>query len=160
MVSRRIDKVHIIHTRWTGGHARQARQAPVYMFHHIRGGRTAFFQHLLHQIDPPAWRVEFITKQNISRAGGSAESAMNAGPQHSIGVSNFWVRELFRREMGLHGSDAFIHATGVEFRLRVKRQLHPRCEGSQCWRLRLKHIDALPEFIWACKQSCMPFCKC
>ena len=39
------------------------------------------FQHLLHQIDPPAWTFQFVPGQLIGRACGIAHATMYARPQ-------------------------------------------------------------------------------
>src|SRR5436305_1232612 len=51
------------------------------MFYDLLRGRLTLLQHVLDEIDAPAWTIELVAKQEISRAGRGAEAAMNAGAE-------------------------------------------------------------------------------
>jgi hypothetical protein len=69
----------------------------------IGGNRPTARQHLLDQIDAAARTLEFVTEQDIGRAGSGPEPAMRAIPQHLLGCRNVGVGELLRREISPHG---------------------------------------------------------
>ena len=64
--------------------------------------RLAALQHVLDQIDAPARRIEFVAEQQIGRAGGGAEAAMNAGAENLLRTGHGGVFQLIGREVGLH----------------------------------------------------------
>ena len=98
-----IDQMHVIDPRRAGGHAGQARQAPVDMFHNLDSGRLVVLQHVLDQVNPSARRIQFIAEQQIGRAGRGAKPAMHAGAQDFLGFLHVGIGEGFGREGGLHG---------------------------------------------------------
>ena len=49
-----------------------------------KGGLLLALQHLLHQVNAPARAVEFVPEQDVSGAGGSAKTAMDAGAQDFV----------------------------------------------------------------------------
>ena len=97
-----VDEMHVMHAGGTGGHAGQAREAAVDVLDHFRRGRLPALQHVLHQVDAPARRIEFVAEQEIGRAGGGAEAAMNAGAENPLRTGHGGISELIGREIGLH----------------------------------------------------------
>src|SRR6185503_108599 len=95
--------MHIVHARWTCRHAREARQAPVDMFHHIAGRRLVLLEHLLDQVDASARRIELVPKKHIGRARGRAKSAMHASAQDFLRRCDLWVEQLGECKRRLHG---------------------------------------------------------
>ena len=97
-----IDQMHVMHAGRTGGHAGQAREAAVDMLDHLRRGGLPALQHVLHQVDAPARGIELVAEQQIGRAGGRAEAAMDAGPEDLLRTGHGGISELIGREIGLH----------------------------------------------------------
>ncbi|MNT90624.1 hypothetical protein D3C72_2315590 [compost metagenome] len=50
------------------------------------GADLVAFQHLLDQVDAPAWAVQLVAEQLVGRAGGVAEAAMHAAAQDALGL--------------------------------------------------------------------------
>ena len=88
--------------RRAGGHAGQAGEAAVDVLDHFRRGRLPALQHVLDQVDAPARRIEFVAEQEVGRAGGGAEAAMDAGAENPLRTGHGGIAELIGREIGLH----------------------------------------------------------
>ena len=79
-----INQMHIMHTRWAGGHARQARETAINMLDGFCVCWTIILQHFLDQINTAAWAVEFISQGEISRTGRCAKTTVYAAAQNLL----------------------------------------------------------------------------
>jgi len=68
------------------------------MFHHVAGRRLVLLEHLLDQVDAPAWRIELVAQEHVGRAGGGAKSAMHASAQDFLRRCNLRIKQLRERE--------------------------------------------------------------
>ena len=68
----------------------------------VASAGASLLQHVLDEVDAPARAVPLVAQQRVGGAGGEAEPAVNAGPQHFVGLGHRRVRELLRGELGLH----------------------------------------------------------
>ncbi len=107
--TRMIDEVHIMHARRTRRHAGEAREATVDVLDHFGGRGPVALQHVLDEVDAPAWGIELVAEQHVGRAGRGAEAAMDTGPENLLRFRNIGVGKLGEGEGGLHfarsGSD-------------------------------------------------------
>ena len=99
---RMINKMHVIHARWAGCHARQTRQAPINMLDGFRIGGSTRLQHILDQVNPPARTIQFVTQHLVRWASGGAKPAMHAGAQHFVGPRRCRIKQLFGGKICLH----------------------------------------------------------
>jgi hypothetical protein len=97
-----VDEVHVVDAGGTGRHARQAREAAVDVLDDVLRRRAIVLQHVLDEVDPPSGAIEFVAEQHIGRTGRGAEAAMHARPQNLLGLLDIGIRQLGRREVGLH----------------------------------------------------------
>ena len=97
-----VDKVHVVDAGRTGGHAREAGEAPVDVERHPGRGRPVSFQHVLDQVNASAGAVQFVSEQDIRRTGGRAEATMHAGPENGVGLPELRIGQLLNREPRLH----------------------------------------------------------
>ena len=111
------------------------------MFHDLRVGRLAVLQHVLDEIDAAAWRIEFITQQQISRTRGRAKPAMHACAQDFLGFRDIGIGELVGRKVGLHDLRACEHTAGVENMVGIESVFHSPAQCGHGWLFRLKDID-------------------
>jgi hypothetical protein len=102
MASRPIDKMHIVHPRWAGRHAGEARKTTVDVFDGQRIGGPVLFEHILDKIDASARTIEFVAKQHEGRAGRVAEAAMDAGAKDFLRRRRRRIFELRGRKIRLH----------------------------------------------------------
>ena len=91
-------------------------------------GRSIVFQHVLNQVDPAAWAVEFVAEQHVSRAGRGTEPAMHTGSENTVRGFDIRVGELRQGEMCLHWVplNPRDHATWIEHAPWIKAILDPR----------------------------------
>src|SRR2546430_13615666 len=76
--ARRFDQLVVLHARWARGEARHAAEAIVEMADvGSRHLRVAFGAEL-HQVDPAARGIHFLTPGEVGRASGEAEAAVHA----------------------------------------------------------------------------------
>src|SRR5436309_8344611 len=75
------------------------------MFYDLLRGGLTLLQHVLDEIDAPAWTIELVAKQEISRAGRGAEAAMNAGAEDFFRFPHVRICKLREREIGLHARE-------------------------------------------------------
>ena len=94
--------MHIIHTRWTGGHTRKTRQAPVDMLHCFVVRYPLVFQHIFYQVNAAAWAVQLIPQKLIGGASRCAKTAVDAAAQNIIGMPYLWIFKLGFCKMCLH----------------------------------------------------------
>ena len=97
-----VDEMHVVDAARAGGHAGEAGEAAVDVIADRRG-HLALLEHLLDQIDAAARGIALVAEQHIGRAGGGAEAAMDAAPQHGVGAGDGRVLELLVGEIGVHG---------------------------------------------------------
>ena len=97
-----IHQMHVMHTRRTGRHAGQARQAPINVLDGFFIRRPIIFQHVLDQVNPAARAIKFVAQHLICGTGRGAEPTMHAGPQNVIGSLDARVAQLFGGEIRLH----------------------------------------------------------
>ena len=102
MASRMIHQMHVMNTGGTGRHAGQTGQTPVDMFGDFRVRRPVILQHVLDQINSTTGRIEFVAQGHISRAGGSAKSAVDAIAQNLVGPLNRRILKLLWCKHRLH----------------------------------------------------------
>ena len=72
------------------------------MLHRQLVGRSAFLHHVLHQVDPAARRIQFISEEQVSRACRYTEAAMNASAENFLGFRCRGIGQLGERKMRLH----------------------------------------------------------
>jgi hypothetical protein len=72
------------------------------MLHHLGRRRPLVLEHVLDQVDAPAWRIELVAVEYIGRACRGAEAAMNAGTQDLLRLREVRIGKLRQRERGLH----------------------------------------------------------
>ena len=101
-----IDKMHVMHARRTGRHARQARQTAVNMFDRSGIRLPVVFQHVLDEVNPTARAVQLVAQHLIGRAGCGAKPAMHTGPQDFVAALGGGALELLWRKCRLHGYSA------------------------------------------------------
>ena len=82
------------------------------MLDELRGGFLLALQHLLHQVNAPARAVELVPEQDVSGAGSSAKTAMDAGAQDLVRFADIGVGELRFGKTRLH-SEARLHASSA-----------------------------------------------
>ncbi len=70
---------------------------------HLGAGRALVLQHVLHQVDAAARAVALVAEQDIGRAGGGAEAAVDAGADRLFRGGHGGSLQLFGAEAGLHG---------------------------------------------------------
>ena len=97
-----IDEMHVVHTRRTGRHAREAGETPVDVLDRLGIGRPLVLQHVLDEVNPSPRAVEFVAKHLIGRTGRRAEPAMHAGAQDLVGARRPRIGQLSLCEIGLH----------------------------------------------------------
>ena len=64
-------------------------------------GRVAL-QHLLDEVDAPAWAIELVTQQLVSGACGRAKTAMNTIAKNGISFGDLRIGKLVSGKMSLH----------------------------------------------------------
>ena len=94
MMARVIHQMHIVHAGRASRHAGQTGQAAVDMLDVKLGCRPVLFQHVLYQVDAPAWTVEFVAEQHVCGARRRAEPAMYAGAQNLLRSPGFRIGKL------------------------------------------------------------------
>lgn len=97
-----VDEMGVVHAGRTGGHARETGEATVDVLDHLGGGRLVALQHVLRQIDPPAGAVQFVTEEDVGRAGSGAEPAVDAVAQDVVDFLDVGIGEAGLAETGLH----------------------------------------------------------
>ena len=102
VAARMVDQVHVVDPRRAGRHAGEAGEAAVDVAGDRGVGRRVLLQHVLDQVDAPARAVPLVAKDRVSRAGGEAETAMDAGAEHLVGLRQCRERQLALGELGLH----------------------------------------------------------
>ncbi|OIQ63488.1 hypothetical protein GALL_549720 [mine drainage metagenome] len=84
------------------------------------------FEHLLDQVNAPAWPVKLIAEQLVSRAGCSAKATVNALAQNGLGRQPIGRALVLGGELGLHvASPTRIQPARVEDAGRIKFGLEP-----------------------------------
>jgi hypothetical protein len=68
----------VLHAGRTCGHARHTSQTSIDMFDEAGRIRIAAIPAQFHEVDAPPWRVGFMAPQQIGRACGKAEAAVDA----------------------------------------------------------------------------------
>jgi len=154
-----IDQMHIVHARGTRGHARQARQAAINMFHRFSCSGLALFQHFFHQINAATRAVVLIAQQHIGWARRSAKATVNTGTQHLIAGSNFRVLQLLGCEMGLH-LNIFIHAAWVEQAAWIERLFYAGGKFFEMSGLWLEDINRGAGLLFGTEQHGMALSDC
>jgi hypothetical protein len=91
IAARVIHQVHVVHAGRARGHAGQAGKATVHVAHHVFGGRLSALQHVLHQVDAAAGRIQFVAQQKEGGARRRAHAAMHAGAQNLIAAGRVGV---------------------------------------------------------------------
>ena len=91
----------VIHPRRTGSFAGSASQAAIQVLEHFRVGGFAL-EILLHLVDAPAWPVELIATQLVSRTGRIAETAVHTLAQDRLDRLRMATLLDFGGERGLH----------------------------------------------------------
>ena len=81
-----VEQASVFNAGGTGCFTRAAGQAAVEVQLRAGCGGSAF-QHLLDQINPPPWRVEFVAEYLVGRTRSAAEAAMHAFTQDRIGLA-------------------------------------------------------------------------
>ena len=66
----------------------------------------AAFQILLHQVNAPARRIQFVAEDLIGRAGGEAKAAVHAAAQDAFGLDALGRIADEIGELGLHGQNS------------------------------------------------------
>src|SRR5438552_2390281 len=57
-----IDEVHVMHPRGAGRHAGETRETAVDVLDDLGSRGPVLLQHLLDQVNTPAWRIELVTE--------------------------------------------------------------------------------------------------
>jgi hypothetical protein len=98
-----VDEVHVVHPGRTRRHAGEARKATIDMQGNLRRRRPFVLEHVLDEVDAPAWRIELIAVEYVGRAGGDAKTAMHAGAEYLFRFRHVRIGKLREGEGGLHG---------------------------------------------------------
>ncbi|MNJ58144.1 hypothetical protein D3C77_537660 [compost metagenome] len=111
----------VLHPGRAGGFTVAAGQAAIQVQLGAGGDRRAF-EHLLDQVDAPAWAVQFIAQQLVGGARGGAETTVHAGAQDAFGLVGAGQLPGGFAQVGLHGlaSQVRVQAARVEHPLGVK----------------------------------------
>src|SRR6185436_3267030 len=97
-----LDQLAVAHARRARGLAIAAREAAVEV--HLRAAcRGGAFEHLLDQVDAPAWPVELVAEQLVGRTSGGAETTVHALAQDRLGRLALGRCLELGAEVGLHG---------------------------------------------------------
>ena len=98
-----IDQMHVVDPRGAGRHAPEARQAAIDVLDSLAVGSSARLEHVLDHVDAAPRTVALVAKHLVGRAGRSAESAVNAGPQNRVRTPRQRVVKLRLGKLRLHG---------------------------------------------------------
>ena len=97
-----IDQVHVVDARWTRRHTGEAGQATIDVHGDLGRRRPIVLQHLLDEVDAPAWRIEFVAVEHIGRTSRGAEAAMHAGAQDFLRFRGVRIGQLSEGERCPH----------------------------------------------------------
>ena len=97
-----VDQMSVLHPAGARAFAVATGQAAVEVLLRAARGGVAF-HHLFDEVDAPAWAVQLIAQQLISRTGGGAKTAMHAFAQNGFGLLAFGRALVLGGELGLHG---------------------------------------------------------